>query len=124
MRAKTESRGRPAASRRDQILEDLERHGVSPEFSQTVADRLRKIAPDLSAEEYAAVLTGVAAAYGVHCDDAEAAGQSAQGVGEIQRLMHGFAGELRKLEEGLRILSAYVKRMRGHADSDTTHTLH
>jgi hypothetical protein len=45
-------------------------------------------------------------------------------VDEIQRLMKGFAGELRKLEEGLRILSAYVTRMRSRSESDEERTLH
>lgn len=50
--------------------------------------------------------------------------QSERDVEEIQRLMRGFAGELRKLEEGLRILNAYVTRMRSRADTDGPHTLH
>ena len=114
----------PGTSRRSRILADLERHGIAPEFSQPVADRLTRIAPDLSPREYAAVLTGVAAAYGAHRDDVDAAEQSSSDVEEIQRLMRGFAGELRKLEEGLRILSAYVTRMRSRADSETPPTLH
>lgn len=111
-------------NRHSRIRADLERHGVAPEFSQPVADRLNRIASDLSPQEYAAVLTGVAAAYGVHRDDADAAGQSSNDVEEIQRLMLGFAGELRKLEEGLRILSAYVTRMRSRADASAPRTLH
>ena len=36
----------------------------------------------------------------------------ASDVDELHRLVRDFAGELRKLEEGLQILSAYVARMR------------
>jgi hypothetical protein len=43
---------------------------------------------------------------------------------ELQRLMAGFAGELRKLEEALRILDAYLARMRTQTDSSHGQTLH
>ena len=38
---------------------------------------------------------------------------------EIGRLMQGFAGELRKVDEGLRILCAYAERMQRRADRST-----
>jgi hypothetical protein len=43
---------------------------------------------------------------------------------ELQRLMAGFAGELRKLEEALRILDAYLARMRTQTASSHGQTLH
>jgi len=101
--------------RRRRIRVDLERKGVSPEFSEPVADRLAVIAPDFSSTEYAAVLDGVAAAYGVHREDTEATGDAA----EILRLMEGFSGEMRKIEEGLRVLSAYAQRMQSRADKSS-----
>ncbi len=106
--------------RRSRIRADLESKGVAPEFSQPVADRLADIAPDFSSGEYEAVLDGVAAAYGVHQRDFD----SASDVNEIQRLMDGFTGELRKLEEGLQILSAYVHRMRTRTTRGNAATLH
>ncbi len=105
---------------RSRIRTDLESKGVAPEFSQPVADRLAEIAPDFSSGEYEAVLDGVAAAYGVHQRDFDTPGD----VNEIQRLMDGFTGELRKLEEGLQILSAYVHRMRSRATRGHTAHLH
>jgi len=101
--------------RRRRIRVDLERKGVSPEFSEPVADRLAVIAPDFTSTEYAAVLDGVAAAYGVHREDTEATGDAA----EILRLMEGFSGEMRKIEEGLRVLSAYAQRMQSRADKSS-----
>jgi hypothetical protein len=56
--------------------------------------------------------------------DEAAAGPDPGDVEELQRLMRGFAGELRKLEEGLRILSAYVTRMRHRSESGEERTLH
>jgi hypothetical protein len=92
------------------IREELERRGVSAEFSGSVSSRLREIAGDLSAAEYAAVLEGVAAAYGVHreCESRSTRAESK----EIHRLVQDFAVELKKLDEGLRILSAYLVRLR------------
>lgn len=110
-----------------QIRSDLEDRGVAREFSDPVAERLTSIAPDLSASEYMAVLDGVAAAYGVHrdaCGDGSEVRPPARDVSEIQRLMEGFGTELRKLEEGLQILSAYVVRMGTRAGSERPHTLH
>ena len=105
---------------RSRIRADLESKGVAPEFSQPVADRLAEIAPDFSSAEYEAVLDGVAAAYGVHQRDFDTPGD----VNEIQRLMDGFTGELRKLEEGLQILSTYVHRMRTRVARGHATTLH
>jgi hypothetical protein len=113
-----------AEKRHSRIRADLENKGVAPEFSQSVADRLATIAPDFSSEEYSAILDGVAAAYGVHRRDREAVRDASSDVDEIQRLMLGFAGELRKLEEGLQILSAYVHRMRTRAAREHTGLLH
>jgi hypothetical protein len=112
------------ASRRSRIRADLESRGVAPEFSQPVALRLESIASDLSPDEYAAVLNGVATAYGVHREDREGPRESASDVDEIQRLMQDFASELRKLEEGLQILSAYLCRMRNRAVREPSHTVH
>ncbi|MDH3213986.1 MAG: hypothetical protein OEM05_16025 [Myxococcales bacterium] len=109
-----------SAGRRRRIRADLESKGVAPEFSQPVADRLAEIVPDFSSAEYGAVLDGVAAAFGVHQREFDPAGD----VQEIEHLMDGFANELRKLEEGLRILSAYVHRMRTRATRGSAATLH
>ena len=107
--------------RSEKIRFDLECRGVVPELSHPAARRLSVIAPDLSPKEYGAVLDGVAAAY-VH--PAEAQAPAAGEVGEMQRLLEGFTGELRKLEEGLQILSAYVVRMGSRLDPERAATLH
>jgi hypothetical protein len=105
--------------RSKQICSDLESRGVSRELSLPAARRLSPIAAGLSPKEYAAVLDGVVAAY-VDPDEVQAAGD----IGEIQRLMEGFSRELRKLEEGLQILSAYVARMGSRSNPERRTTLH
>jgi hypothetical protein len=105
--------------RSKRIRSDLEKRGVGPELSVPAARSLSGIAADLSPKEYGAILDAVAAAY-VHPDATQAIGD----VGEIQRLMEGFTGELRKLEEGLQILSAYVVRMGSRSNRERPTTLH
>ena len=101
------------------IRTDLESRGVAPELSLPAARRLSTIAPDLSPKEYSAVIDGVAAATG-HPDHA----QSVDDITEIQRLMESFSSELRKLEEGLQILSAYVTRMGNRSNRGRPTTFH
>ncbi len=113
-----------AEERGVRIRGDLESRGVAPEFSTPVARRLSAIASDLSDEEYDAVLEGVATAYGVHCQSSDDAADEVRDICELERLMEGFTGELKKLEEGLQILSAYVVRMSARTTPNPPNTLH
>jgi hypothetical protein len=109
-----------AARRQQRIREDLESLGVSPAFAAPLAQRLEPVSHEIGTEAYVAALGGVAAAWDVCGRDSEAMGVHSRDVDEIRSLMHGFAGELRKLEEGLRIVSAYVLRMHRKATRDRT----
>jgi len=104
----TESPG--GAQPESRIREDLERRGVSAEFSGSVSARLEPLATNLSAGEYALVLESVALAYGAHRDDLQR--NDRDGEKEIQHMVQDFAVELKKLDEGLRVLSAYLLRIR------------
>jgi hypothetical protein len=95
----------------EQVRSDLEDLGIDPEFSRPVAERLVAIAPDLSVPEYAAILEGVTAAYSVHREFSEPNDARINHGNEFRRLMEGCTGELRKLDEGLQMLSAYLVRM-------------
>jgi hypothetical protein len=97
---------------------------VSAGFSAPVAERLARRGGRLEGAQYDAALDAVAAAYDVYRNDCEALEQGARNIDEIQSLMQGFAGELRKLEEGLRIVSAYVLRMHSKATKDSGTLLH
>jgi hypothetical protein len=91
---------------RQRIEADLGRRGVAAEFSALVSRRLAPFAPELSAEAYEGVLSGIALAYGVH---RQAIGEA--DPGELERLLGGFVEELRKLDEALSTLAAYVSRL-------------
>src|SRR5262245_14774273 len=121
------SRGRPFGTGtrpRQRIRADLERSGVAEHLAEPFAERLAEIAPDLSASEYHAAILAMTAAYEVVQRDAGDLEGRCRDVREIQHLMQGFAGELRKLEEGLRIVSAYLVRLRTTADGTPGEQLH
>lgn len=103
---------------RQRIETDLGRRGVAAEFSASVSRRLAPFAPELSVEAYEGVLSGVALAYGVH---RQAVGE--EDPGELERLLGGFVEELRKLDEALETLAAYVSRL-GERSAPGTGRLH
>ena len=108
----------------EQVRTDLEELGIDPEFSGPVAQRLVAIAPGLTAAEYAAILDGVTAAYSVHRDRIGPNDLGARRGNELRRLMEGCTSELRKLDEGLQMLSAYLLRMCALASREGSGNLH
>jgi len=83
------------------------------------------LAPTLSEDAYRAALAGVAAAHDVHCLGEEGRERNARDYQEIQRLLATFSGEMKKLDEALRVLSTYVQRMRARTRSgEPKATLH
>jgi hypothetical protein len=114
----------PVAGRRERLRADLEGKGVSPGFSERLARRLERLRCEPGSDGYAAALEGAAAAYDAYRGEAERLEDRMRDVEEIQRLMQGFSGELLKLDEGLRILSAYVLRMHNRATRDSGGILH
>jgi hypothetical protein len=96
------------------VLEDLVRLGVEPDFAAVAAERLGPRAAGLDREAYAALLQGVALAHGVQQDGAD------ESATEIQKLVQDFAVELQKLDEGLKLLSSYLLRIRDRSRDDST----
>lgn len=105
-----------ASAALEQIQRELERRGVSPEFSCEVARALAPFVAELSPGSHDAVLSGVRLAYGVHVRSIEALRKGVGELDEIQRLMGAFAPELQKLDEALEVLAAYVARLRSESD--------
>ena len=108
----------------EQVRSDLEDLGIDPEFSRPVAQRLVSIAPGLTDVEYAAILDGVTAAYSVHRDRIAPSETGIRRGNELRRLMEGCTTELRKLDEGLQMLSAYLLRMGALASREGSGNLH
>ena len=127
MREKPELRARTHGSPEadpEQVRSDLENRGIDPEFSGPVARRLVAIAAGLPASEYAAILDGASAAYSAHRETSRPNGVNFRHGNELQRLMEGLTGELRKLDEGLQMLSAYLLRMCALASREGSENLH
>jgi len=127
MRDKSELEVRTSESREldlDQVRSDLEDLGIDPAFSRPVAQRLVSIAPGLTDVEYAAILDGVTAAYSVHRDRIAPSEAGIRRGNELRRLMEGCTTELRKLDEGLQMLSAYLLRMGALASRKGSGNLH
>ena len=111
-------------SLKDHIRSDLERLGMAAQVSEALARRLESTAAKLSDDEYNAVLGSLAAAHGVSREDGDIAGIAPEDVADVERLMQGVREEVQKLDEGLRMLSAYVSRLRKRTASSTPQTLH
>jgi hypothetical protein len=86
-----------------EVLED--RFGVPREFATPLIPMLERVASQgPSSDEWTAVLAGVARAY-----------RAAQGENEFDQvsgLMQQFSAELCKLEESMKVLAAYLDRVR------------
>jgi len=109
---------------RERIQSDLERLGLAAQVSENLARRLESTAAKLSADEYAAVLGSVATACGVSRDDGDVQGIAPADIADVERLMQGFREEVQKLDEGLRVLSAYVSRLQKRGTSRVGGALH
>ncbi len=103
------------------VLED--RFGVPREFAAPLLPMLERVASrDPSSEEWLGVLEGIAGAYRVSGASGVSgfsvppreAGQDEAAEGEVDEvcgLMRQFSGELRKLDESLKVLTAYLERV-------------
>jgi hypothetical protein len=95
-----------------ELRDELLRRGIAPGVAAPLAERLAGSLARLEPAACAIALDGVAAAIGVQRERGEAHPL------EIQRLVQDFAAELKKLDEGLRLLSAYLLRLRDRAGAD------
>ena len=85
-----------------ELREELERLGSSLDASGPLADRLYGLARALGSRELRRLL------------DASRTPREAGGAStmEMAHLLEDFATELKKLDEGLRVLTAYLSRLR------------
>ena len=106
------------AKRLMDVLED--RFGVPREFAAPLLPMLERVASrDPSSEEWLGVLEGIAGAYRVSGASGvsvppreEGQDEAAEGeVDEVCGLMRQFSDELRKLDESLKVLTAYLERV-------------
>ncbi|MCP4002691.1 MAG: hypothetical protein GY725_00715 [bacterium] len=94
-----------------QVLED--RFQVAPEFSAHLVPLFERFAERRpSPAEWEDVLSRVAAAY--HANQESQIPVAA--VGEASELIRQFLGEVKKIDESLKVLGSYLQRLRQHLD--------
>jgi len=108
---------------RERLCADLARLGVAAGRVEAVARELEPVASKLPVDAYAALLAGVAAAAGDVPGGALAKDRELDVAG-VERLMHGVREEVQKLDEGLRMLSAYVTGLRRSSHTRVNEPLH
>jgi hypothetical protein len=109
---------------RDRLRRDLEARGVDPLFADAVLTRVALVSSDASEPSWEAIVEGVEVAYRVHRNGQESLRRSLRDLSELSRLVDDFGGELKKLDEGLKMLAAYLSRMRKQVRSEGRQILH
>lgn len=112
--------GREDASEREpreSLRDELERLGLSQADAAPLADQLVRLAARLPAPEYRALVEGVV--LGTRAGGAQTAPQSG-----FQNLLEDFTTELKKLDEGLKVLTAYLTRLRAQTEVERPRILH
>ncbi|MEM7413043.1 MAG: hypothetical protein AAF430_22615 [Myxococcota bacterium] len=106
---------------RVQLSEELVRLGLSRDEAEPLAGELLRMAEKLPAAEYRALVEGVVlgqrlrrAGSGIH----------ESGTSSLTPILEDFASELKKLDEGLRVLTAYLVRLRDETRGSRDQTLH
>ena len=89
----------------EQLRGELERLGMPPAQAGPLAEELIELARRLPEREYRALLDGVVLGQRVGRGSIAASP-------ELARILENFASELKKLDEGLRVLAAYLARLR------------
>ncbi len=95
--------------RSKKLIRELEtRFGVRPEFSGHLIPVLKRVAEQKpSAGEWEEVLKGVAQAYRTSSESAT----EVDALNEVSALTDQFSTELKKLDESLKVLTAYLERI-------------
>ena len=114
----------PGAELRDRLRRDLEARGVDPLFADAVLTRVALVTEDAAEPSWEAIVEGVEVAYRVHRNGQESLRRSLRDLSELSRLVEDFGGELKKLDEGLKMLAAYLDRMRKQVCSEGREILH
>lgn len=109
---------------RERVCADLAKLGVLGEESKRIAKailgQLRQTGPDAYEDLFAGVRFSQQARLDVVVDLKSTQREFRQ----LERLMGGFATELRKLDEVLEVLAAYVRRMRSSTGDGGENRLH
>ncbi len=105
----------PAASvraSRDELRFELERRGLVGDLADRLACDLALHCGTLTPEARRGALTGMVLASAAHQESLDALRRSQRELADVERMMTGFAAELKKVDEAVKILSTFVRRIR------------
>ena len=89
-------------------------------ITQAIIEQLRLTGPG----GYEDLLAGVRFCHQARADVAADLARAQRELRQLERLMGGFATELRKLDEVIEVLTAYVRRMRSTVGVGASSLLH
>lgn len=103
---------------------DLEDRGITGGEAARLAEALTARLLERGPEGYEDLVAGAQMVSQVRLDLSSDLADSHRELRQLERLMGGFATELRKLDEVLEVLGAYMRRMRDSASDNGRETLH
>lgn len=106
------------------IQTDLEARGLERALARRLAEAIAKRVSALDAGRYQGVVAGIALAVTAQKRELAQLRKASDELGEMQRLLANFTDELKKLDETLETLAAYVVRMKNPAPADKGRVLH
>jgi hypothetical protein len=109
---------------RRRIRSDLGEIGLIGDEGERVADAILEQLRVTGADGYEDLLAGVRFSHQARADAAAELARMQRELKQLERLMGGFATELRKLDEVLEVLAAYVRRMRTSVGDGAKQVLH
>lgn len=86
--------------------------GVSSEWARRLAERLASSDSSFELSPDDSLARGAALAFEMQADVLTDVERKMRDVGEVERLLGAFSGELEKLDEVLEVLSAFAQKMR------------
>lgn len=108
---------------RRRIARDLAELGLLGDAATRTADALFAQLGQKGRGEYETLLAGLRVSQSLREEWGAAFLNRQRKLREVEKLMSGFASELRKFDEVLEVLSTYVRRMRSCAGEDETDNL-
>ncbi len=106
------------------IQADLETRGVTKPLARRLAEAIAKRTAVLDGGRYQGVVAGIALAVTAQNKEIAELRKAADELGEVQRLLGSFTDELKKLDEALETLAAYVVRMKNPQPAPPRRVLH
>jgi len=96
----------------ESIEAELVARGIEAPLARRLAEAIAKRGSVLDASRYQGVIAGIALAVAAQRRELTQLRKAADELGEMQRLLSSFTDELKKLDEALETLAAYVVRMK------------